>query len=421
MALDWILSMRQFAVTIVDVTSIASTPRGLRLLAISIVARLPLAMLSVALLVHARHLTGSFAVAGVVTGAYAVALGVGGPLLGQLVDRRGQSVVLMAAAGASAALLFAIAVLPEGAPAAVLVALAASIGFATPPLGACVRALLPALVADPSDLRGAYAAESSAIELTWVAGPPIVLGAGVLWSTGAVLAAAGLVLLVATAAFAAQPASRAWRPDDVTAPRPRGGALGAPAMRTLVIVLVAVGVLLGAAEVAVTAAAGALGSTTSAAPLMALWGAGSLAGGLIWTRLGGGAPATAGLVLVLAALAAGHLALAAAAGSLLALAVVLLVAGAAIAPTYAMIYAMVDRVAPAGAMTEAFAWLSTAVAVGAAAGAAGAGTLVDQAGPAAAFVLAGGAGALATLVTMLRADTLGDSDGAPVAVAAAAC
>ena len=39
--------------------------------ALSIVARLPLPMLSIGLLVHTEHLTGSFAVAGVVTAVFA--------------------------------------------------------------------------------------------------------------------------------------------------------------------------------------------------------------------------------------------------------------------------------------------------------------------------------------------------------------
>jgi hypothetical protein len=42
---------------------------------------------------------------------------------------------------------------------------------------------------------------------------------------------------------------------------------------------------------------------------------------------------------------------------------VLLLAGAAIAPTEAAISAMVDRASPAESMTEAFAWLATARAV----------------------------------------------------------
>ena len=89
-----------------------------------------------------------------------------------------------------------------------------------------------------------------------------------------------------------------------------------------------------------------------------------------------------------------------------ALGVVLLFAGAAIAPTEATIYAMVDRAAPPATMTEAFAWLATAMAVGGAAGAAGAAWSPTAPGPVAAFALAGGAGALAVLVTLLRSRTI---------------
>jgi predicted MFS family arabinose efflux permease len=122
---------------------------------------------------------------------------------------------------------------------------------------------------------------------------------------------------------------------------------------------------------------------------------------------------------VLAALAAGHLALAAAAGSAVALAAVLAVAGATIAPTYASINAMVDHAAPAGTVTEAFAWLSTAVAIGASAGAACAGAVADAAGPAPTFMLAGAAGTVAALIAALRARPL-TGPAHPIAAAAAA-
>ncbi len=72
-----------------------------------------------------------------------------------------------------------------------------------------------------------------------------------------------------------------------------------------------------------------------------------------------------------------------------------LVAGATIAPTFATVYAMVDGVAPKGTATEAFAWLATTTAVGASAGAALAGALVDAAGAPTAFVVAGVAAAVA--------------------------
>jgi MFS family permease len=388
--------------------TIASSPGAQRLFTASIIARLPLAMLSIGLLVHARQLTGSFALAGVVTGAYAIGLGAGGPLLGHLIDRRGQTSVLLASASIAAALLVTIALLPARAPLAVLVALAACIGLAAPPVGACLRTQLPALLSDPGAIRSAYALEASLVELTYIFGPPVALCIGALWSSGAALAAAGLVLLAATAAFAVQPASRSWQPAPADRTS-RGGSLRAPAMRTLVIVLIAVGMLLGAGEVAVIAAAKALHTTMGGAPLFAVWGAGSFVGGLLLARLGGGARTATGLALLLGALTAGHLALIPADGNVLVLGAVLLVAGAAIAPTEATLYAMVGNAAPDGTITEAFAWLATAMAVGNAAGAAGAGIVADHAGPAAAFALAGGAGALAMLTSMLRSRTIGAS------------
>jgi hypothetical protein len=295
----------------------------------------------------------------------------------------------------------------------VLVGLAAGTGFATPPVGACLRTLLR----DPA----AFAIEASAVELTWVFGPPLALGAGALFSTGAALAGAGLVLLVATAAFAAHPVSRAWQPDGSVA-RPRGGSLRTPAMQTLALVLLAVGVLFGAVEIGVAAASAELGATAAAGPLLGVWGDGSLTGGALAARAArrGDArrpPARAAhvraplrgasrLTALLVALTAAHLALVVAAGSVYALAFALFLAGAAIAPTYATVFALVERAAPAGTVTEAFAWLATAVAVGAAVGAAGAGAIAEHAGPAAVFVFAGGAGACALLATLTRSSTV---------------
>lgn len=66
---------------------------------------------------------------------------------------------------------------------------------------------------------------------------------------------------------------------------------------------------LGATEVGVTAAATRFGSAGSAGPLLALWGVGSLAGGLAATRRGGSARTAGGLALILATLALGHAAL----------------------------------------------------------------------------------------------------------------
>jgi MFS family permease len=353
----------------------------------SVIARLPLATLTLGVLVHAEHLTGSYAAAGTVSGALAVAQGFGGPLFGRLVDRRGQTVVLVVSSLIAGLALCAAAVLPTGTPLPLLILPAALIGLCTPPVGACMRALIPLLRPGAERQRKAYAVDAAATELTWVAGPPLALGLGALAGSGAALIAAGVVLIVATAVFALSPASRAWRP---VASRENRGAMRSPAMRVLVGVLVATGIVFGATEVGVTAAAG-----PRAGLLLGLWGVGSLAGGIVAAKLGGGVTGR-GFTVLLALLGLGHLCLVADTTF------VIVAAGSMIAPVLASAYAMVDTAAPAGTVTEAFAWLATASAVGSAGGAAVGGALIDSAGPTAAFVLAGAAGLVAAAVSAIR-------------------
>ncbi len=372
-------------------------PDGLALLASSVLARLPLAMLSIAILVHTQELTGSFAVAGLACSAYAICGAVASPMLGRMVDRRGQTHVLVAGAVLTAVALIAMGLLPADSPSALLVVLAGAAGMATPPLAACVRTLLPAIVSRPSELPALFALESTLLEVTFVLGPPLALGLGAVWSTGAALIVSGLMMAAGTVVFAAHRASRVWRPD-ADAARSRTGSLRSAAIRVLVIVDLGTGVVFGATEVGVTASAKHMAGAAAAAPLLGLWGAGSLIGGVVVTRLGARFRGETHLPALLTALALTHGALLAGTGSLPLMGVIILLAGATIAPTGASIYAMVDRFAPTGNRTEAFSWLFTSSSAGAAAGAALAGFLVQTLGPDMAFACAGIAGALAAIV-----------------------
>jgi predicted MFS family arabinose efflux permease len=84
----------------------------------------------------------------------------------------------------------------------------------------------------------------------------------------------------------------------------------------------------------------------------------------------------------------------------------LVLAGAAIAPTYATIDAMVDRAAPAGTVTEAFTWVTTAFATGFAFGNALGGGLVHRVGTDRAFLVAASGVAAAALLARLRRPAL---------------
>ncbi|MGO9901835.1 MAG: MFS transporter [Solirubrobacteraceae bacterium] len=382
------------------------TGRGAKtLLASSVLARLPLAMFGIALLVHAQQLTGSFGSAGLVTGAYALCSAASAPALGRLVDRYAQTRVLVACATMTALALVIIGVLPRSAPPALLIILGGATGLATPPLAACVRTLAPAIVAEPDGLPALFAFESTVLELTFILGPPLALGLGELWSTGTALAVSGGMMLAGTLVFAAQPASRHWRPETA-ATRPPGGALRTPAMRTLVLILFATGAVFGATEVGVTSATHALGSTATTGLLLGIWGLGSLLGGIVTTRLGGGARSARGLVLLLGALALVHGALMLATGSVVEIGATILLAGATVAPTLSSIYMLVDSAAPAGTQTEAFSWLVTASLTGSAIGACVGGALARSGGAQAVFALVGAAGGLGALVAVVRSSTL---------------
>jgi predicted MFS family arabinose efflux permease len=391
-------------------STLLAAPGARSLLVSSIIARLPLAMFSLAILVHARDVSGSFAVAGLASCAYAVFGAVAAPVLGRVIDRTGQTRVLLLGSAASAGILVALGILGPGTAPVLIIGLAAAAGLTTPPLPACVRTLLPAIVSDRSKLPQLFALESTALELTFVIGPPLVLCLGAIWSPGAALVVSGLVLLAGTIAFALQAPSRRWRPEQISdEPRQRPSSLTSPAIRALVVISFGMDVVFGATEVGVTATAQHLADAAAAAPVLALWGLGSLIGGVIATRLASSAHSARRLVMLLAALAVTHSALMVCTGSLMAAGAVILLAGATIAPTAAIVYAMVDSTAPAGTGTEAFSWLAAADATGAAIGAAVAGILVQDVGPVAAFALAGAAGAGTATVALCRTHTLGAS------------
>jgi MFS family permease len=388
--------------------AVLGAPGSARVFVASIVARVPLTALGLVFVLRAKELTGSFAAAGVAAGLYALASAACAPALGRVADRRGQPAVLVPAAFFAAVALTAFAALPAGAPFAAIVACAVVAGAATPPVGACLRAMWPDMLGDRSLAHKAFALESAGLEITYIAGPVLIAGAIGSQSTAAAALTSGLLLLAGTLVFAAAGPVRAFRP----APRAAGGGgpLRSSGVRTLAVVYVLVGLAFGAVEVGVPASADAAGHPHASGLLLGVWGLGSLLGGIAAAQARPPADRVRRLCLLLALLAAGHALLAVPAG-LLGLAALLLLAGAAIAPAFGIANGLVDGVAPAGAVTEAFTWLSTGIALGLALGSAIGGALADGA-PGGAFALAGVACLSAALYASSRRDALRTSTAA---------
>jgi MFS family permease len=387
--------------------AILRAPHVARLMTSALVARMPIGIDALAIVLFLRERTGSYAQAGIVAAAFALGGGAGAPISGRLVDRFGQRRVLLPLALAHAAGLGALVGLGvAGAPLAALIAAAVAGGAAIPPISAVLRPLWPGLrQADPGLIPAAYALDSVLIELVFVVGPLLTALATAVLSPVAALVVGCVMVIAGTVAFAAAEPSRAWRPEPREPDRSRLGALASPGVRTLVVATIPIGFCFGAMEVTLPAFSEDVASRAWAGVLIAVWSLGSAAGGL-WF----GARERAGhlahwFVRLAALLPLGYLPLAAA-PSLAVMLVLCVLAGLAIAPLLAVANQLIGDVAPAGALTEAYTWPITALVVGVALGNGAAGGLVEAADWRVAFLAASAGAGAGALVAFARRETL---------------
>jgi len=381
-----------------------AVPRFGPLIAASIVARLPIGVNGLAVVLFLNEQTGSFAVAGAVAGSLALGVGLGAPFMGRLVDRTGTGVLLPLALGHACGLLALLGLGSADAPPALLVAAGALTGASIPPTSSVLRARYPVLLRGREPLvTTAFALDSVLTELIFVAGPLLTALLVVLVDPGAALVLSAACVVAGTAAFLAA------GPPPLAPGRARsGGTLGAlhsPGIRTLVVSMLPVGFGFGAMEVALPAFADAEGRPELAGVLIAVWSIASAAGGLAYGARPSGLPLARVHVLAAMLVPLGFL-VTAAASSLAVMLLLVLPAGVAIAPLIASRNELAGAAAPEGAETEALTWPLTALVGGIALGAAAGGTLADGPGWRAAVLVAAAAAAAGALVSFTRRATL---------------
>lgn len=350
------------------------TPMAALLLS-SLVARLPVGINGLGIVLFLREQTGSFSVAGAVAGGLALGIGAGAPFIGRLVDRQGIRVLLPLALANAASLMVLLALGFAEAPASVLVLTAVLSGALYPPLGSVVRAWFPALLrGQPRLVPSAYALDSVLVELSFVLGPLIAAVLIAVAEPAAALVFSAISVVAGTVIFTAAAPPR----DGVRAPSGAGllGPLRAGGIQTLVLTMFPVGVGIGALEVSLPAFSEQEGGRELAGVLIAVWSIGSAAGGLAY----GARPRRSPLTVlhlrfsVLLPLAFVPLLLA---SSVPLMALLLLPAGMLIAPIIATRNELATAAAPPGTATEALTWPLTALLSGIAVGAAVGGALID--------------------------------------------
>lgn len=389
-----------------DYRAALTTPGAALPVAMGLLARIPVAMVGLAMLLYVQRETGSFATAGLVSAGALVGVAVGAVAQGRIMDKFGSTTPLLITAS-----LFAVAttggVLAVEAhqPTAVLVVLSAAMGVTEPQVASVSRALWTHLLPSGNVRHAGYAYEAISMEVCFVLGPALAaLLAAAPWAgTGVVIA--GVCMVIGGIGFALAPSIRRMRPDTERAGGRLLGALASPGMRTVALAALGFGITVGFVEVGVPAAATNAGHVQVGGLMLALWSAASVVFGLFYSARPWPRPMHLRLPVLLGVFAL-LVATMAIPTSLVWLTVTMVIAGVWITPQATAHSAAIELVAPRGTVTEAFGWVITSVTLGLSVGQSLAGQLAEHVGVWAAFLAASGAGLLVALLLWARRHTV---------------
>ena len=349
-----------------------------------VIGRLPIAGLSLATILLVRAETGSFAVAGLVEAAFALASALSLPPQARLIDRYGQTGVLATCGAVNPLCLIALVVLAEhGAPPTALAAAGAAAGVSVPPLSPAMRTLWATLVDDATLRQSAFALDAVLLEVAFIVGPLVVAALVAAGSPALAVIVNGALAGTGTAIFALSRASRSWR--GIPAGSGWAGALRSPGIVALALVELSLGIAIGAMEISLTALATGFGAPSFAGVLISVQAAASMIGGLWYGSRTHAVPPAERYPRLILFLALGFAPLLLAVSRASAIPFVAL-SGFLFAPGAAVLYSLIDEVAPPGTVTEASSWMITAILVGVSAGSAIGGPLVAGGHPDRGFV-----------------------------------
>lgn len=335
--------------------------------------RVPLWAGNVVVVLHVvEHLGRSYAEAGIVSAVQAVALGLSGPYRGRRLDRLG---LRRAVAPSLLVLAVAWSIAPWFGywPLVVCVAVA---GLFTVPSFSIVRTVL--IANTPSAQRtSALSIDAVATEMTFMVGPVL----GVLAATALPTPTALFICQMASVAGAVliwvvnPPMRSAIEDADTGEDAVRTRAWLTPGVVVILAISVVASIILLGQDLSAVAALREWDQASSIGWVLALWGAGSAIGGLVYGALKRH-PSSAVLLVLLA----GSAALVAAAPDRTWFAVLMFLSGLFCAPTVTATADDLSRAVPAGNRGEAMGWHGSAMMLGSAVGAPLVGAAIDHGG-----------------------------------------
>lgn len=369
-----------------------------QVLVLGVLVRIPLFASSVVLTLHVvSSLHRDYGSAGLVSAIATICLAVSGPWRGRLLDRLGLRRVI-APSILVTAVCWSIAPFTGYWP---LLGLAALAGLFVIPTFSIIRQAIIATVPD-EDRRTALALDSMAVEISFMIGPLVGVWAATVWSTSWVLfgvemveVAAGIGIWLTNPPLRTEATAAAHAESEKLALR----TWISPGFIAVCLAAAAATIVLSGTDISTVAALRSFGDSALIGPVLAIWGLGSLLGGLVYGAWHRPIPAyvlLGGLSLVTLPVAFTP--------SVVPFTVVLFFAGGLCAPTITATVDQASRVVPAIVRGEAMGWHGSAMTAGSALGAPLAGVAVDWWGYLGGFVVVSAVGlAIAVLTAVATA------------------
>ncbi|WP_242511334.1 MFS transporter [Pengzhenrongella frigida] len=425
-------------------SEILKTPGSLAFSAAGVLARLPISMVGIGIVLMVSAIYDSYGLAGRISAVYVIANAVCGPQLARYVDRYGQARIMRPAIAVAVVGIAALVLVASAQAHPVwLYATAIVAGVPAGSFGSLVRARWSYVLHDPRQLHTAYSLESALDEAVFVIGPVLatVLATSVAPSAGLIVPMVALIVggylflslhrteppayqavLAASQTVPAAPGVPGAQTDSLgtaAQPAPRRtrarSVLRSPGMLVLAIVFVAMGGIFGATDVSTVAFAQEQGSKASAGFVLASFALGSMISGLGYGARHWLTPLWKRFAIGMVALAFG-VSLFFLVNSIPMLALVMFVTGFAIAPTLINGNGLVQYFVPPERLTEGLTWVGTTLGIGVSFGSSIAGMLIDRQGSRGGFAVVAFCGGFAVLATLASLRALRAGNPAVVVV-----
>ncbi|WP_421616460.1 MFS transporter [Agrobacterium tumefaciens] len=343
-------------------------------------ARLPIAMAPIGIVAMLSQTHGEYWLAGAVSATFALTNAAVAPQISRLVDRKGQSSVLVPATIISV-IAFAILIIATNQrwPAWTLF-LSAFLAAAMPSIPAMMRARWTEIFRDRPELNTAFAFESAADELVYIAGASLSVGLAVSLFPEAGMMISTASLALGTFAFLLQ---RSTEPKvrAVESGSRQHSAIRLRSVQIITVALIFVGSTFATAEVSAVAITKELGQPEAASLVIGVYAIGSFVVGLLLGAINPKMPLQRQLLIAVSVLALTALPLLFASTTVSLLAFAVFLSGVAISPIFITAFGLIERRVPESMLTEGVTWVMTGIGIGMALGAFISGWVIDNFGP----------------------------------------